>query len=69
MPMYTTIRRIFSLKNSLAITIPSQIVRELRLRKEDLCVIKKTGRRSFEVVILKRISEVEDEVERIKQEG
>jgi antitoxin component of MazEF toxin-antitoxin module len=67
--MYTTIRRIFSLKNSLAITIPSQIVKELRLRKEDLCVIKKTGRRSFEVVILKRISEVEDEVERIKQEG
>jgi antitoxin component of MazEF toxin-antitoxin module len=67
--MYTTIRRIFSLKNSLAITIPSQIVKELRLRKEDLCVVKKTGRRSFEVVILKRISEVEDEVERIKQEG
>lgn len=66
--MHTTIRRIFSLKKSLAITIPRSIVKDLKLQPNDLCVVRRTGRRVFEVVVLKTITEAYNEAETIKSE-
>jgi len=67
--MYTTIRRIFRLKTSLAITIPRGIVKEMKLRENDLCVVRRTGNRTFEIVVLKKIEELENEAEAIAREG
>ncbi|MEM5880926.1 MAG: hypothetical protein QXW01_03795 [Candidatus Aenigmatarchaeota archaeon] len=66
--MNSPIRRFFSLKKTIAVSIPTRLVKEMKIKPNDICLVRKVSSRVLEIIILKHTEEALYEAEKIKQE-